>query len=77
MAGTDGRPLILHRHAASARHRDGAMPLLLEASGSRFPFVETAGQVGRRVAGDTRGRRPALMARQIDWEGGGADGTRG
>jgi transposase len=41
MTDTDGRPLVLHCHAASVQDRDGAVPLL-RASRQRFPFVERA-----------------------------------
>ncbi|WP_188974079.1 IS5 family transposase [Neoroseomonas lacus] len=53
MVDTDGRPLVLQCHAASAQDCDGAVPLL-QASRSSFPFVEKtfadAGYVARRVA---------------------------
>ena len=41
MADTDGRTLVRQCHAASVQDRNGAVPLL-QASRTRFPFVEWA-----------------------------------
>jgi len=41
MVDTAGRPLILQAHPADIQDRDGAVPLL-QASRSRYPFVECA-----------------------------------
>lgn len=57
LVDTDGRALKLHVHPASVQDRDGASPLL-QASRSRFPFIERAfadaGYSGERVAHATR-----------------------
>jgi transposase len=56
MVDTDGRPLVLQCHAASAQDRDGAVPLL-RASRRRFPFVlrafADAAYAAERVANAT------------------------
>jgi transposase len=57
MVDTDGRPLVLQVHSASAQDRDGAVPLL-KASRRSFPFVERAfadsAYAAERVANATR-----------------------
>lgn len=57
MVDTDGRGLVPHAHPASVQDCDGAPPLL-QASRSRWPFVEPAfadsGYTADRVALATR-----------------------